>query len=406
MTHPPASTRSQALSVALIVPDAKRRHALAALMAGSRPAIVREFGTYHSPNDSHEFPELDCDVVVVDVDGDLDRAIGVIEGICSGNPSIAVMACTGHNDSTLLRRSMQAGAREFLVEPILPETMSEAFARARARLPHQKITLGKTLVFLPAKGGVGVTTVAANFAVALTTESAARVVVVDTDFQLGQIAMGLGMNATFSIADALRNIERLDRDFLSTLLMRHSSGLAVLGSPEEYNFAHLSVHEGASRLFRVLREEFDYVVVDAGTYHGRLQEALFEMADKLYLVTELTLPALRNAHQLISYLSAADDGRRLEMVVNRFDSRHGDIDENTATKALGRPVNWRIPNAYAAALAAQANGVPLAMENSPITKVLVQMARAACGKPAGAAKKTGGWLSAFGPKALAEMLET
>ena len=95
------------------------------------------------------------------------------------------------------------------------------------------------------------------------------------------------------------------------------------------------------------------MVVDTGTCHGHIQEALFGMADKLYLVTEMTFPALRNAHRLISYLSARDGSRKLEVVLNRFNSRHGEIDENSATKALGRPVNWRIPNAYAAARAAR-----------------------------------------------------
>ena len=157
---------------------------------------------------------------------------------------------------------------------------------------------------------MGATTLAANFAVALTKESGARVVVVDMDFQLGEIALGLGMTATFSIVDALNNVERLDWDFLSTLLIRHRSGLAVLAAPEEYSFFQLSGHDGATRLFRILREQFDYVVVDAGTCHGHLQETVFEMADKLYLVADLTLPALRNAHRLISYLSATDGHRR------------------------------------------------------------------------------------------------
>jgi pilus assembly protein CpaE len=69
------------------------------------------------------------------------------------------------------------------------------------------------------------------------------------------------------------------------------------------------------------------------------------------------------------------------VIINRSTSRHGSIDENSATKALTRPINWRVPNSYAAARAAQDSGVPLATANSSITQALVQMARAACGKP-------------------------
>jgi hypothetical protein len=96
----------------------------------------------------------------------------------------------------------------------------------------------------------------------------------------------------------------------------------------------------------------------------------------------------------------------LEVVMNRFASRHGGIDEKSATKALGRPINWRIPNAYAAARAAQDSGVPLAMENSPITRVLVQMAKAACGKPLSTQKEAGKGLSFFRSRALPTPVET
>jgi pilus assembly protein CpaE len=405
MNELPDTTRSNVLALALIVPDIKRRRALAMAMAGSRATIVREFGEYPAAGGPDELGQLNCDVVVVDLDDDTTRAIGLIEDICSSHPSLTVMAISARNDSNLLRRSMHAGAREFLVEPLLPETVQEAMARAFARRPQQKKAGGKMLVFVATKGGVGVTTLTANFALALTGESAARVAVVDMDFQLGEIALGLGLTATFSVVDALRNIDRLDREFLSTMLIRHSSGLSVLASPEEYSFFQMSAQESVTRLFRVLREEFDYVVVDAGACQGHFQEALFEMADRVYIVTELTLPALRNAHRLISHLSAGDGSRRTDVVVNRFNSRNGDIDEASAVKAIGRAISWRIPNAYAAARAAQDNGVPLALQNSPITKTLVQMARVACGKPVRPEKKAGGAFSFFGSKTLAETVE-
>jgi pilus assembly protein CpaE len=374
------STRSNALSVALIVPDSKRRRSLATALGGPQFTIAREFATYPSRSDLLEIAQLDCSVVIVDLDDDIEQAIRAIESLCSRNISVTVMACSSRNDSTLMRRSMQAGAREFLNEPLLPEVMGEVFTRASSRRAGREKIAGKTLVFVSSKGGVGVTTLASNFALALTKESGAKVVVVDMDFQLGEIALGLGMTATFSVVDALLNPARLDKEFLSTLFLRHSSGLAVLAASEDFKVFHSPI-EGATKLFQILREEFAYFVVDAGTSHGHIQETLFEVADTLYLVTELSLPALRNARRLVSFLSARDGSRGLEVVLNRFNSRHGGIDENSATKALARPVNWRIPNSYAAARAAQDSGVPLAMEDSPITRALTQMAKAACGKP-------------------------
>ena len=69
---------------------------------------------------------------------------------------------------------MRAGAREFLTLPFDPGAMAEALVRASAlRLASRpaKKAEGRLLVFLSAKGGSGVTTLACNFAVSLAQES-------------------------------------------------------------------------------------------------------------------------------------------------------------------------------------------------------------------------------------------
>lgn len=405
MSDNPDSARQKTLSVALIAPDGARRRSLTAVFAESQFTIVRDLSAWPTQSDLLEIARLKCQVALVDLDGDADMALRVIENMCGRDATMTVMASSSRNDASLMRRSMQAGAREFLIEPIVPEALREAFTRASARLPDGEKAQGKILAFVPSKGGVGVTTVATNFALALTRESGARVVVVDMDFQRGDVALSLGMTAAFSVVDALLNPSRMDAEFLSTLLLRHSSGLAVLAAPEHYKVASATA-DGAARLFRILREEFDFVVVDAGTCTGDIQDILFEMAATIYLVTETNFPALRNARRLIAFLSATDRSRELQVVLNRFNSRLGGIDENSATKALAQPVNWRIPNSYEAARAAQDAGVPLAMEDSPITRTLVQMARSACGKPLDTGKKTANGFSLFGFKMLSAQKES
>jgi pilus assembly protein CpaE len=389
------------------MPNATRRRALVAALAGTQfVPLVHEFGSYPSRDELPAIAELGCQVLIVDLDDDVEQAIHVIENIGRHSAAITVMAASSKDDSALMRRSMQAGARDFLVEPFLPETVGEAFARTCSRGSDQKKALGKALVFVSSKGGVGVTTIALNFALALTKECGARVVVVDMDFQLGEIAPGLGMTTTFSVMDALANAARLDREFLATLLIRHGSGLAVLGSPESYDFFHLADDKSVKKLFRILREEFDYVVVDSGSCHGDTQETLFGIADTLYLVTEMTFASLRNAHRLISFLSGRDGCRHLKVVANRFNARYGNIDKDSATKALTRPVDWRIPNAYAAVRAAQDSGVPIAMHDSPYTRAVAQMARAACGKPLTVAKQASPGFNLFGLRGLRELADT
>ena len=367
-------------SVALIVPDIRRRRTLAdAVSGGSRHAIIREFGDESMAGDLSALARLGCNVAIVDVDHDIDQAVRVIENICQRSPTTTVMACSAKSDLTLARRAMQAGARDFLAEPVFPETVRSAFDRISTRRTVQEKAPGKLLVFASSKRGVGVTSIATNFAVALSRESGARVAIVDTDLQLGDVALGLGLTASCSVVDALRNPNRLDRDFLSSLLMRHTSGVDVLGSPEDYSFGSAPGRAAAEKVFGFLRQEFDYVVVDAGPCNGAVQESLFEMADKLYLVTELSFPAVRNAHRMMSYFSAKSVFRNLEVVLNRFDAPQGEIGEDHLRKAIGRTPDWKVPCGGTAVMQARNKGI--VPEKSPINAALGQMAKGACGKP-------------------------
>ena len=74
----------------------------------------------------------------------------------------------------------------------------------------------------------------------------------------------LGSLPQYSTANALQNFSRLDSNFLSQLLIKHSSGLSVLAAPDKYTPVQAS-NEAVEKLLTVARQDFDYVVVDAGS---------------------------------------------------------------------------------------------------------------------------------------------
>jgi pilus assembly protein CpaE len=365
------------LSVALIVPDDEQRRAVGKAFFGTQTRIVRELNEYPDEHGISKLIDAGCDVVVVGLDGGVEAGLTAVEAICQRDTSITVVTCASVNDADVVIRAMRAGAREFLTAPLTPISISEALSRASARrhaAGRERVT-GKVVVFHGAKGGTGVTMLATNFAVALTKESCGKVVLVDLHPQLGEVALSLGVTARFAIADALANAARLDADFLSSLLSWHESGLALLASPEEHA-AQRSLDRGSEKLFRLLTEEFAFVVVDAGPCSGNTHEALFEFADTVFLVTEMNLPALRNARRMISWHAARKSGAGLEVVVNRYNSRMVEIDEESSIKALTRRVDWKIPNDYMAVRGAQNLGVPLVTRDTPISRVVIKMAKA------------------------------
>jgi pilus assembly protein CpaE len=242
-------------------------------------------------------------------------------------------------------------------------------------------------MFWGAKGGSGVTTLATNFAIALHQETAGEVALADLNPQLGDVAVLLGLTPRFTIAEAFLNPTRLDQEFVSTLLSEHRSGISVLAAPDSYTSAPIE-ERSVGTLVELVRDRFPYAVIDAGLGLGNGAEPLFQLADTIYLVTQVDIPSLRNSQRFISYLRRFGD-LQIELVLNRFEPRKVEFDDERLTKAVGLPPKWRIPNDYAAVRRAANTGTPLISEKSQMSQTIYQMARAACGKPASNDRKKG-----------------
>jgi Flp pilus assembly CpaE family ATPase len=83
--------------------------------------------------------------------------------------------------------------------------------------------------------------------------------------------------------------------------------------------------------------------------------------------------------------------RRIEVIVNRYESRKGVFDDEGVAKALGQAPKWKIPNDYTAAHRAANTGEPLILEKSPVAQALRALARTACGRASQPAKRKGSW---------------
>ncbi len=384
------SENAPELSIALIGPDEACRSTASRALAGYRGAVVREFSAY--PSGSAELARLlngRHDVVMIDLDSDPECALGLVESVCHRG-SATVMVYSAQAAPDLLVRCMRAGAREFLIVPFPPGAVGEALDRAAARRPTAAPRAGKAgklLVFMGAKGGVGVTSVACNFAVALAQHPSQKTLLIDLDLPLGDAALNLGIVSEFSTIDALENTGRLDGSFLSQLLVKHSSGVWVLAAPGR--FPHYEPgNEAIEKLLAVAQQEFDNVVVDLGARLDPQGTALFSEDATIYLVTQAGIPELRNSNRLIGQMFS-HGGPKLEIVLNRFESRTLGVSEEHIAKALTRPAQWKIPNNHGLVRMMQINGTPLALGDSAVAHTIRKMAQSVQGLTPAPPKKKG-----------------
>lgn len=392
----PSAVAPPPLSIALIGPEEQTRTLVANALAETRRAVIREFNSY--PPEAEHLRRLlaSFDVVVLDLDSDPDLVLELIEETGTREQA-AIVVYSERNDPKLAIRLMRAGTREFLQLPFARGAVAEALVRITAGIderalginkPEGKKALGGLHVFLGSKGGSGVTTVACNVAIALAQRPEHKILLIDLALPIGDCALCLGISAGYSTEDALRNSDRLDASLLHNLLVKHRSGVSVLAAPTKV--PDIEVSKGAiEKLVAIARQEFDYVIVDVGSRIDVAAKVLFEDASTIYLVTQTGISELRNSNRLISQFFAAGS-ENLEIVINRSESRFQEpANEDVITKALGRPVRWKIPDDQDAARALQHDG---GMLETRISRISLEMASSINGLPIPQEKReSDGW---------------
>ena len=385
----PESLNLNPLTIAVISPDATNREQAISALARFTNGSIREFVTY-PPGASAIAQTLkqDFDVVIIDLDTDPEYALELVENVCLDG-STNVIVYSAKPDPNLLLRCMRAGAREFLPMPLSIDSMSEALVRVSARrmeAPAQKPvkhhvaieSKGKLLLFMSAKGGAGVTTLACSLAISLAPDFKRRTLLIDMSLPLGDAALNLGVKSEYSTLNALQSFHRLDGGLLTSLLVRHDSGLFVLPAPSEITPARFE-NDAVFKLLRIARLEFEFVVVDAGSHFEAQEAVMMDDSATIFMVTQIGIPELRNSNRVIKQM-VVDGGPKVEIIVNRHNSESSDIEEAQIKKALTQPINWKIPNDYATVRRMQNLGTPLIHDHSPIASTIRQMGESICGQ--------------------------
>jgi pilus assembly protein CpaE len=384
------SSGAQRISVAVADPDRDRRKSVAGSIVAPLTGAVREISDYlPTVEDARWLSEQGFDAVFVSMDGDSAAALRTVESLCFLG-RITVIVYSGRQDNDLFMRSVRAGAREFLTLPFdhaaLEEVLDRVAERTQLAPVLKKKTAGKSFVFLGAKGGAGVTTIACNFAVNLARDTTERVLLIDLDLPLGDAALNLGLHGEQSTISALEQSDRLDSTFLSHLLVQHESGLSVLGAPGQFTH-HQIVAAAVDRLLTVASHEFDYVVIDAGSRFDWTRTQLFENASRIYLVTQVGIPELRNSNRLITE-SIPQFAGKMDVVLNRYAPKVFGMIDSAIEKTLTKAPQWKIPSDYRAVMEMQNQAAAMAGADFPIARVIRSMAKSACGQSAEPEKKS------------------
>src|SRR5258708_27038670 len=175
------------------------------------------------------------------------------------------------------------------------------------------------VVYSP-QGGAGTTTIATNLAASLMREGT-KVLLIDADLQFGDVGVFLNLQAANTIADLIHSVDDLDMEVVDNVMVNHESGLKVLLAPRAPEDAEEISSDKVALLIDKLRGSFDFIVVDTATKLDDLCIALFDLADRLLLVPNPTLPTPTNLRTIPILLDALQlDPNKVQLVLNRVNA--------------------------------------------------------------------------------------
>jgi pilus assembly protein CpaE len=357
---------------------------------------------------------LNPDVVLMDINMPGMDGITATEQLAAVCPATSVVMMSVQGEADYLRRSMLAGAREFLVKPFSSDELTASIRQVheREREKLSRITSvpaisggngsgpaqpgdrepGRIVAVFSPKGGVGRTTVAVNLAVAAATELGQKVVLMDGCFQFGDVGVLLNLNAkNKSIADLLPELQTGEPESLDTFVVTHSSGVTVLLAPPTPETAELVTPGGVRRILEALRMQADLVVVDCTASFNETTLAILDAADTVLTMLSLEITSIKNMRLFLEVAEQLGyEQGKVQLLLNRGDSSLG-IRVQEVEQSIGRKLDHTIVSDDRTVVYALNRGVPFFISNrgTQVSQDILRLATAMVGVAQPAAAKGG-----------------
>ena len=319
------------------------------------------------------------DVILMDINmPDMD-GIAATERLSSQVPTAAVVMMSVQGEADYLRRSMLAGAREFLVKPFSSDELTasirqvysrerekagRAMAVAQASRAQDPTEEGQVVAVFSPKGGVGRTTIAVNLAVAAASEMGKKVTLIDASFQFGDVAVLLNLNPKDkSMAELVPQLdEGHDPDSVEAFTQTHSSGIHVLLAPPSPEMAELITPAGVKHVIEILRQHSELVVVDCAAWFNDTLLGILDTADVVLTVLTLEITSIKNIRLFLEVAEQLGYSHKIRLVLNRADTTLG-IRVADVEHSIGRKVDHTIVSDGRAVVYALNRGVPFVLSN-------------------------------------------
>ncbi|HJN73544.1 MAG TPA: AAA family ATPase [Myxococcota bacterium] len=284
-------------------------------------------------------------VLIVGFDSDFEEAVRLGAEITSDFPHTTLVALSRGSDPNRIRAAMRSGYREYVVLPEDAELLRHAVHEAVYSSTMDDEDRGEVIAICGAKGGCGVTSLTINLAAELSPIH--RVVAIDLNFSMGDVASFLDLSPKRNIEDVLRDLERLDGRMLAGSVAVHKSKTHILAQPNEIDEREEVKGDAILRMLQICAESYQYCLIDCGVSLDEATLTTITVSDLVLLVTNADVPAVKNAWRRLQLFERIGiDKERIRLIVNRYDKKAQlalpDIEQNLGMRVAARVQNdWK-----------------------------------------------------------------
>jgi pilus assembly protein CpaE len=332
--------------------------------------VTEVFSTFELNADA--ILRLDVDLLIVACREGSSGAVELLRLWNTVRSRTPVVVMSHGSDHEFVQAAFAAGADDFLVlhpGPYIPEQISRdvefAIRKAvtRNRTAHDSGNEeGQLICVLGSKGGVGKTVAATNLGAALATRGK-RTVLIDLDLQFGDVALALGLAPETTLFDLAVSGGSLDADKLDDFMLRHPSGLRVLAAPARPDQAVSVTAQMLTTVYSLLRNEYDFVVVDTPPAFTSEVIATVDVATWICMIAMFDALSLKNTRLGLDTLELmGHPAEQVRVVLNRAGTNVG-ISDSDAVQILGRTPDVLVPSDREIPVSIN-DGVPITLSGS------------------------------------------
>jgi pilus assembly protein CpaE len=333
---------------------------------------------------------VEPDILLVDSQLEGESTMDIIDDLAIQFPNASLVAILPTNDPLTAQQVMLAGARAFLITPFSQINLISTLRRVSelegrrqqtktyipSASPEATRPLRSVTVYSP-RGGTGVTTIAANTAIALAEETGKRVLLFEGKVFFGHLEVILNLRVQNSISDLIPHANNMDEGLVRDVVTPHPSGIHVLLAPSNVQIAQGIRAEDIYNVYMGVARYYDYIVVDAGGPLNEISVTLMDAADRVLLVTAPDLASLHDTSRFLQLSrSLAYPTEKILMVLNKA-GIEGGIKLRDIESVLHNQVYHQIPSDPANILRSINRGIPYLVQypRSQASKSVQQLAR-------------------------------